>query len=101
MFFLRSVALLWCAARVLSKPISGPLVVPRQDGGPLSPEQTVCGDIIVFTKQGEATAEVKTNESVLTTTQVTIFSMQREFLSAYRASPSTMLLLPDSSTTTT
>jgi hypothetical protein len=60
MRFLRSVALLGCAASVLSKPIR-PLILPRQDGAPLSAEQTICGDLIVATKQGRAPAKVKSN----------------------------------------
>jgi hypothetical protein len=59
MFFLRSVAILWCATRVLSKPFNAPIVVPRQDGAPLSVEQTVCGDIIIAAQQGEPTEHDK------------------------------------------
>jgi hypothetical protein len=57
MFFLRSVALLWCATHVLSKPFNAhaPIIVPRQDSASLSEEQTVCGDIIIAAQQGKAT----------------------------------------------
>ncbi|KAF2190377.1 hypothetical protein K469DRAFT_746897 [Zopfia rhizophila CBS 207.26] len=53
MSFVHFTAFLSFVVLVLSKPLGGPVVVPRQDGtpgAPLSPEQTVCGDIIVDTK---------------------------------------------------
>jgi hypothetical protein len=59
MFFLRSVALLWCATHALSKPFNAPIVVPRQDGAPLSAEQTVCGGIIIAAQQGKVTEHDK------------------------------------------
>lgn len=54
MVFLRTVALsLWCAATALSKPLNVPAVVPRQEGAPLTDDQKICGDIIVFTRNSE------------------------------------------------
>jgi hypothetical protein len=53
MLFLRSVALLGCAAHALSKPLNAPIVVSRQEGGPLSAEETVCGQIVVAVKNSK------------------------------------------------
>jgi hypothetical protein len=53
MLFLRSVALVGCAAHVFSKPLNAPVVRSRQDGGPLSAEQTVCGDLIVAARNSK------------------------------------------------
>jgi hypothetical protein len=53
MLFLRSVALLGCAAHVLSKPLNAPVIVSREEGGPLSAEETVCGQIVVAVKNGK------------------------------------------------
>lgn len=56
MRFLRTIALsLWCATSVLSKPLLNvPAVLPRQDGVPLTEDQTTCGDIIVYTRNSES-----------------------------------------------
>jgi hypothetical protein len=36
-----------------SKPLNAPIVVSRQEGGPLSAEETVCGQIVVAVKNSK------------------------------------------------
>lgn len=52
MFSLQPVILFSFVVLALAKPLDVPVVVPRQDG-PLSPNQTVCGEIIVAAQNGK------------------------------------------------
>ncbi|KAF2831214.1 hypothetical protein CC86DRAFT_366632 [Ophiobolus disseminans] len=51
MLFVRPVALLSFVALALSKPLER-TVVPRQGGAPLTEDQTICGDIVVYARNG-------------------------------------------------
>lgn len=56
MLFVRAIAMLSILVLGSPKPLlSG--VVPRQDGAPLTPHQTICGDIVISAQKGELRAE--------------------------------------------
>jgi hypothetical protein len=74
MLFVRPVAFLSFVAFALSKPLGAPVVIPRQNA-PLTPDQTVCGDIIVHAKNGKESAE-KVPEDDVDKQQVLLYSMR-------------------------
>ena len=104
MLLVRLAAVLSFAVFGLSKPFNRPVVVPRQNdapGAPLTPEQTVCGDIIVLTKHSKARIEVNITISLRMISQTLPFSTLMLFSNAWRAFPSTLPSQHASSTTTT
>lgn len=103
MSFVHLVALFSFVAIVLAKPLSAPIVVPRQDataGAPLTPDQTSCGDIIINTKNSMFVPDDATSSDAKEL-QISLFSMPMKSSNACRAFPSMRLSRFASSTTTT
>lgn len=52
MLFVRAAALLSLAQLAVSKPLDVSKLLPRQEGAPLTPEQRICGEIVINAQNG-------------------------------------------------